>query len=143
MKNVIYIIGVAGASLFIGCGQGSIESTRSTDSVATSSEALGVVQGCIDEAKACAAAAKSVADGEACGQKLRACLAPLIAEAGTVNIPPITIPDAALPPVPDPNAVAVAVKACVATLATCLQGSTDPKTCADDARTCIKATVTP
>ncbi len=138
MRNVICVIGVAGASLFIGCGQGPKEGAATTDPTASSSEALDAVQGCIDDAKSCAAAAKSVADGQACGQKLRACLAPLLAEAGTVTLPPIAIPDAALPPIPDPNKVQAAVKACLATLSTCLAGPTDPATCADGARTCLQ-----
>jgi hypothetical protein len=138
MKNVICIIGVAGASLLVGCGQGPKEDAAAAEPSATSTEALDGVQGCIDEAKSCAVAARSVADGQACEQKLRACLAPLIADAGAVTLPPISIPDAGLPPVPDPNQVQAAVKACLATLATCLAGPTDPATCADQARTCLR-----
>ena len=142
MRNIVCFIGIAGASLLGGCGQGPDHSGQVSDTTETSSESLNVVNGCIAQAKTCAAAAKSVADGEACGQQLRACLAPLVADAGNVTVPPVTIPpvaipDAALPPVPDPTKVEAAVRACVATLRTCLSGSTDPATCADQARTCL------
>jgi hypothetical protein len=138
MKKIICGI-VVGASLFAGCGQGSVGPVGGTPG--SSSEALAVVDDCVAQAKTCASAAKSVADGEACGKQLRACLEPLIAEAGTV--PPVVIPpiDAALPPIPDPAKVEAAVRACVDALHTCLTSSTDPMTCADQAHTCIKQAI--
>jgi hypothetical protein len=139
MRKIIGIIGLVGASFFGGCGQGPSPSGPPAGELGTSSDSLDIVNGCIAQAKICATAAKSVTDGEACRLELRACLAPLVADAGSVTIPPVVIPpiDAALPPVPDPAKVEAAVRACVDTLRTCLSGSTDPVTCADQARTCL------
>lgn len=99
MKNIISMIALAGAALSNACGSAG----QSADPAPSSSAALSAVQDCATQAKACAAAAKSVSDGKACGDELRACLGPLVADAGAISLPPITLPDGGnvtVPPLP-------------------------------------------
>jgi hypothetical protein len=101
MKDIFCVIGIAATSLVIGCGQGAGDSRSAGESLGTSQAALDTVNDCVTQTQTCAAAAKSLMDGAACEQQLRACLAPLIANAGNVAVPPLVIPDAGftLPPI--------------------------------------------
>jgi hypothetical protein len=133
MKIIICVIGVAMASLLGGCGQDLPDSSNASES----SGALRVVQGCIAEARTCAAAQKGAADAPPCADQLRACFGPLVdrrgggapADAGSAPPPP---------PAADRDHGRAAVRECITTLKTCLASATDPMTCAADARDCIK-----
>jgi hypothetical protein len=147
MRKIITRTGMAMALLLNACGQdpaspeGEIEVSPAV--------ALAGIEDCVAEARTCAAAARSAADGQRCADKLRACIGPLVTRVrgrirgleGSFPVPQIPIPgfDGGFP-VPRGNDK---VRACVMTLDSCLAGNADPKTCAAEARACVRAAALP
>jgi hypothetical protein len=143
MRMIITGTGLAAALLLNACGQDPATSDEAIEVSPT--VALAALEDCIAEARACAAAARTAAGGQGCGDKLRACIGPLIARVtqrirgldGSFRSPPISIPglDGGFPVPPGNDKV----RACVTTLNECLAGSADPRTCAAEARACVRS----
>ena len=85
--NTRILIGLAVASCLAGCSQGTDEPS-STNPSRTAAEELNSMQSCNAQNQSCLNAAKTSADRSACGDQLKACLAPLLSDAGAPPVPP-------------------------------------------------------
>jgi len=96
MKNAICAIGIT-TTFLVGCGNTHGGSRPGGDLSESTSQDLISVQNCITLGRGCIADATTMAAASACEEQVRACLAALVPDAGTV-VPP-GIPDAATSPI--------------------------------------------
>jgi hypothetical protein len=129
-RNVFAMLAAVTTGGVFGCSSESPQtSTTTEDPTATATDALTRITGCSSAADACDTDADAP-DAGTCRQGMCSCLERIGHGDGGRG-------DFAF----DGGAFAVdaAIEACLDDLRTCAQSTTDPRTCADEAITCVKA----
>ncbi len=122
MKTALCLLALG---LLGGCGQAAESNT------ATEDDALMIVNGCMAQADTCKGDAER--GKTACDDKLRGCLGRVAGDAGATEPKAPHMDGGHATPSRSPR------MACIEDLLTCLRDGSKPRTCGEEARTCLQA----